>query len=119
MDLELREDHSSDVVLSVDLRAYSLEALKKAAYALGRVSSSRIELLDDATARVVLFPNPGESVGQVLAARFWQELLDQDLRESVGRETGPVRNLIMAHALSKLPLLNPGLESGEPSFEVN
>jgi His-Xaa-Ser system protein HxsD len=35
---------------------------------------------------------------------FSNELLDQDLREIVKRETGALRNLIMAHAFSQMTL---------------
>lgn len=36
-----------------------------------------------------------------LAGEFCNELLDQTLREIIGRESEPVRNLVLAHALSR------------------
>ncbi len=110
------EGKQMEIGFTVDLRVYSLEALKKAMYALGRVCTAQISLLDDVRANVALNPLPGELDASALEGYFWQEILDQDLRESVGRETSLVRNLIMAHALSKVPLLNPDLESGDPTF---
>lgn len=36
---------------------------------------------------------------------FCNELLDQDLREIVKREAGPLRNVILAHAFSRTQLV--------------
>lgn len=36
-----------------------------------------------------------------LAGEFCNELLDQTLREIIGRESESVRNLVLAHALSR------------------
>ena len=40
-----------------------------------------------------------------IARVFFQELLDQELREHVAEETGPVRTLIIAQAFSKTDLI--------------
>ena len=37
--------------------------------------------------------------------QFKKEILDQDLRESIKRETEPVRNLVLAQAFSKTNLI--------------
>jgi His-Xaa-Ser system protein HxsD len=37
--------------------------------------------------------------------QFFQELLDQELREQIAEETAPVRTLILAHAFSKADLI--------------
>jgi hypothetical protein len=36
---------------------------------------------------------------------FFQELLDQELREQIAEEINPVRTLILAHAFSKVDLI--------------
>ncbi len=36
---------------------------------------------------------------------FFQELLDQELREQIADETTPLRTLILAHAFSKADLI--------------
>ena len=46
----------------------------------------------------------------VIACEFCNEILDQALREIVARESEPVRNLVMAHAPSRTPFVNPELE---------
>jgi His-Xaa-Ser system protein HxsD len=47
-----------------------------------------------------------------LEVAFERELLDQDLREEIGRQTESVRNLIVAHAFSRTSLLDPEGEDG-------
>jgi His-Xaa-Ser system protein HxsD len=92
--------------LSLNTAVYSLEAIKKTAYKFaGSVS-------------VIIGPETGDTVSVVfnfvgksskadpeqVISDFCTELLDQDLRETVGRETGPIRNLILAHAFSRTRL---------------
>jgi His-Xaa-Ser system protein HxsD len=106
--------------LRVDLRVYALSAVKKALYAVGGAVSGNIELVSEAEAVVSFYPaTDGASVSsEELQARFSRELLDYDLRASIAAETEPLRNLIVAHALSRVPLLHPELESGMPDAAV-
>lgn len=52
---------------------------------------------------------------ETLAGEFFNELLDHRLRATVARESEPVRNLILAHALSGLTLVDPELDEGTPA----
>jgi His-Xaa-Ser system protein HxsD len=45
--------------------------------------------------------NPHESSLDQVAGEFCNELLDQTLREIISKESEPVRNLVLAHALSR------------------
>lgn len=45
--------------------------------------------------------NPQESFLDQVAGEFCNELLDQTLREIISKESEPVRNLVLAHALSR------------------
>lgn len=47
-----------------------------------------------------------------IAGEFVNEILDQTLREIVSRESEPVRNLVLAHALSRVDLVSS--ESASP-----
>lgn len=101
---------SRDERLDVDLEAYSLDAIKRAAYRLSDKFALDIQL-DGRFARCTLtFPDiasPAAIDASILA--FRKELLDQDLRQIVRRETENVRNVILAHAFSQ-----SGLVSHEP-----
>lgn len=48
---------------------------------------------------------------------FCNALLDQSLRERVSTETEPLRNLILAHALSKTNLIDPQFDEAEPAVD--
>jgi len=95
------------MVLSIDTRVYSLDAIKKAAYKFAVVASVILQPKDDHTINIV-FNFEGvqkKSDPNRVIADFCNELLDQDLREIIKRETTPVRNLILAHAFSRSSLI--------------
>jgi His-Xaa-Ser system protein HxsD len=94
-------------VLSVDTRIYSLEAVKKTAYKFAAVTSVILEPKTDNVISV-FFNFVGahaKNDPERIIADFCNELLDQDLREIIKRETTPVRNLILAHAFSRSSLV--------------
>lgn len=97
-----------NMVLSVDTRIYSLDAIKKTAYKFAAVTSVVLEPNADGTV-AVLFNFDGahrKSDPDRVIADFCNELLDQDLRETIKRETAPIRNLILAHAFSRSSLID-------------
>jgi His-Xaa-Ser system protein HxsD len=60
----------------------------------------------------------GKGIGSPLdqiAGEFCNELLDQTLREIVARESEPVRNLVLAHALSRTPFADTESETNSAS----
>ena len=96
--------------LSLNTSIYSIEAIKKAAYKFAdRVSIIINSGPDSAISLVFNFvgKNSNSDPEQVIS-EFCNELLDQDLREIVKRETGPLRNLIIAHAFSRSSLTEKG-----------
>jgi len=100
----------ADMVLAIDTRIYSLEAIKKTAYKFAAVTSVILQPRTDETI-AVRFNFDGAQVKRDpdrIIADFCNELLDQDLREIIKRETTPVRNLILAHAFSRSSLIENG-----------
>jgi His-Xaa-Ser system protein HxsD len=94
-------------VLSIDTRLYSLEAVKKTAYKFAAVTSIILQPKTDQVVSV-LFNFAGahcQNDPERVISDFCNELLDQDLREIIKRETTPVRNLILAHAFSRSSLV--------------
>ena|SRR5215469_6873787 len=92
--------------LSLDTAIYSLEAIKKTAYKFADRASVIINRSSESQVTVSFETNRNisdEDRGQILSD-FSNELLDQDLREIIKRETGPLRNAILAHAFSKTSL---------------
>lgn len=91
-----------EVAFTVDPRVYRLSAVKKAAYRLGDRCFAKIEVFADGTIRVCLTAKSDTDRVDKLEGEFHNELLDQDLRESIAEETERVRNLLMAQAFSGL-----------------
>ena len=90
----------SDIIVSVDASVYRLSAVKKAAYRLGDRCFVQIEALAGGRIQVRLTAKSGNTPLDTLEGDFRNELLDQDLRESIAEETERVRNLILAQAFS-------------------
>ena len=104
-------DAGRELVLHLDLSLYSLSAVKKAAYRLSGALHVFLEGHDNntVTARVRARATP---VGRAIPVDdFLSVLVDEDLREQLGAKTEPLRNLILAHALSRVPLINADLEA--------
>jgi His-Xaa-Ser system protein HxsD len=95
------------MALVIDVRVYRLAAVKKAAYRLADRCTAVIGSPDDHLLPVSLRFKPGtaEAAARETARAFFQELLDQELREQIAEETDSIRTLILAHAFSKADLI--------------
>lgn len=92
------EDGSLNVL--VDLQMFSQSTVKKAAYKFTGECTFFFEHVNEKTLAVTLtFANAKDKFG--IASAFTNELIDQDLREKIARETETTRELILAHAFSK------------------
>ena len=92
---------------TIDLKAYRLTAVKKAAYRLADRCTAELADVTAETADVTFRFKPGtsEEAEEEAVRLFFQELLDQELREQIADETTPLRTLILAHAFSKADLI--------------
>lgn len=89
--------------------AFAVDAIKKAAYRFSNLFAAEIRLAHDQTECVLHFDKsvPEGEHAQIIAA-FRTEVLDQDLRAVIAKETEPVRNAILAHVFSKTGLQGDG-----------
>lgn len=90
-------------------QVYSIETIKKAAYRYSDVLS--VDIIPrsgeiECGLHFLSVPNEEEQVR--IVAAFRNEVLDQDLRSIIAKETEATRNAVLAFALSKT-----GLQSGE------
>lgn len=92
---------------TIDIRVYRLTAVKKTAYRLADRCTAVLGSIDgDLVPLTVAFPpRTQESAALEVMRLFFQELLDQELREQVGDETRAIRSLILAHAFSRTDLI--------------
>jgi His-Xaa-Ser system protein HxsD len=93
--------------LCVDLAVYRLSAIQKTGYRLAARCTVVLGEMEGSQVSVTLLFRSGtaQSDAMEVARLFFQELLDQELREQVGEETKPLRNLIIAQAFSKTDLI--------------
>jgi His-Xaa-Ser system protein HxsD len=92
--------------LEVDLRVFSLDTIKRAAYRF--TDRFAMDLRASELTAVCTLSFEGHVANDVIERviqEFRKELLDQDLRARVGEETQGVRNLILAHAFSGTGLI--------------
>lgn len=96
--------------LAFSTQVYSVETIKKAAYRFSDVLSIDIIPRLDEIQCILHFLSDRkdeEQIERILAA-FKNEVLDQDLRAIISKETEATRNAVLAFALSKT-----GLQGGE------
>jgi His-Xaa-Ser system protein HxsD len=93
-------------ILSFDTYIYSIEAIKKTAYKFADRTSVVISSSSDSKI-LVTFNFTGQNAKddpQQVISDFCNELLDQDLRDVIKKETGALRNVLIAHAFSRSSL---------------
>lgn len=97
----------ASVQVTIDLRVYRLAAFQKTAYRLAERCTAVPGSPEDNRLTVTLMFRPETSERDALETvrLFFQELLDQELREQIGDETRAVRALILAQAFSRTDLI--------------
>ena len=109
----LQVDHNG-LIAQVDLGVYSLSALLRVAYRF--TDRCYLHLQREADFVDVRFRAKAMSRDlDKIAGEFCNELLDQTLREIVSNESEPVRNLVLAHALSRTSFVDPEPETNSAS----
>src|SRR5437868_6622022 len=102
---------SAPLDLEFDLGVYRLSAIKKAAYKFAGVCHVSIENISPERARVRLTAKRVMDNVTHLAGEFQNEVLDQDLRETISAETRTIRELLLAQAFSATTLLVPDADT--------
>lgn len=90
-----------------DLRVYRRVAIQKAAYRYADRFTAIFGACEGEvlSARLQFKPTESASTAREAVRLFYQELLDQELREQIADETDAVRTLILAHAFSNVDLI--------------
>jgi His-Xaa-Ser system protein HxsD len=97
----------NSVELRFDRAVFALDTVKRALYRLAHMASFDIQA-DEQDITVILYPTMpvSDEAAETLCARIRQEVLDQDLRDTLSKETANLRNLILANAFSRSGLIN-------------
>ena len=95
-----------EVLLIFDATVYSVDAIKKAAYrSIARFAVNIAKESNEIKCILTFKESATETQVNTYLDEFKKEVLDQDLRESIKKETEGVRNLILAHTFSKTGLI--------------
>ena len=95
-----------EVLLVFDATVYSVVAIKKAAYrSINRFAVNIAKEGNEIKCGLTFKESATEPQVKIYLDEFKKEVLDQDLRESIKKETEGVRNLILAHTFSKTGLI--------------
>jgi His-Xaa-Ser system protein HxsD len=86
--------------LNFDVRVFSLDTVKRALYRFSDKCSFDIQLKDN-NITVTLHVKTDED----LTSKIKNEVLDQDLRDALSKETANIRTLILANAFSNTGLI--------------
>ncbi len=97
----------TDKALRIDLSAYSLTAIKKAAYRLGDRASIHVAEATPTKVTVQFLAFYKSDFPQGIEQEFIRRLNDEDLREKIAEQTAPLRNLLIAQAFSQTSLFDP------------
>lgn len=91
--------------VTFDARVFALQSVKKAAYRLLKNFDTEITQVGDSWVCALRFSGPANVETMARAERELRaEVLDQDLRASIARETEPVRNAVLAMAFARTGL---------------
>lgn len=109
----MSDDSSSYFTQTFDPSVYRLSAIKKAAYRFGDRGAGIVDTLPDGHIRVVFAArNRSDSLDE-LKVDFCNEVLDQELRETIAAETSQVRDLLLAQAFSGISVTDSASESAD------
>ena len=102
----------SDVhLVTIDLKVHPLESVLKTAYWFTKDCYLHIQFSEEDKLEVRLKPKVKT---EAISGEFLNALLDQTLRDKLATQTEGLRNLIMAHALSKTCLVGKEYEEIDP-----
>lgn len=102
----MTNEESGHIDLHFDSNVFSLETIKRALYRFADLCSFDIGLTDQQIRVTLHVTAPANFVNtDDLCARIRNEALDQDLRDTISKDTANIRTLILANAFSNTDLV--------------
>lgn len=95
--------HAISIEVAFPLSVYSVEAVKRAAYAFMARAVCDIQATNSEMLCKLTVTSSSENI-ETLERDFKREVLDQDLRISIEQQTEPMRNAILGFTFSKTGL---------------
>ena len=102
----MTQEGSGQIDLYSESNVFSLETIKRALYRFADICSFDIGLTDQQIRVTLLLGAAANFINtDDLRARIRNEVLDQDLRDTISKETANIRTLILANAFSNTGLI--------------
>lgn len=101
----VRFEKNGRVLFTFSQNVFSVEAVKAAAYRFADLGGFSIDMNDGKIVVELNCKDPSNTNAQETANAFCNEVIDQDLRIQIRKETEASRNLILAQAFSRTNLL--------------
>ena len=87
-------------VITFDTHVFSLDTVKRTLYRFSDKCSFDVQMIDDVITVTIQAKTQDDWIG-----RIKNEVLDQDLRDTLFKETANIRTLILANAFSNTGLI--------------
>jgi len=109
------DQDSGAFALKIDLSVFAIEAVLRASYKFTDRCHLFVERISPGEEQVVVTFRPKASAPplETVVGEFSNELIDQQLREQLAREAGPIREILVAQAFAEGNLLDPEREDGD------
>ena len=102
----MKDEETSHIDLYFDSSVFSLDTVKRALYRFADLCSFDISLIDQQIKVTLHVSTPiNQSTINELCFRIRNEVLDQDLRDTISKDTANIRTLILANAFSNTGLI--------------
>lgn len=100
------DDSSSGLDLYFDTNVFSLDTVKRSLYRFADLCAFDIGLIDEQIKVTLFIPLAADPMKMDdLCYRIRNEVLDQDLRDTISKDTANIRTLILANAFSNTGLV--------------
>lgn len=100
------DESSNHLDLYFDRNVFSLDTVKRALYRFADLCAFDIRLIDEQIKVTLYIPIAADPMKiDDLRYRIRNEVLDQDLRDSISKDTANIRTLILANAFSHTGLV--------------
>jgi His-Xaa-Ser system protein HxsD len=102
----MNAERSDQIELEFDSEVFSLDTIKRALYRFADMCSFDIARIDKKIKVTLQAATQADNLmNDELCARIRNEVLDQDLRDTISKDTANIRTLILANAFSNTGLV--------------
>lgn len=110
---------NQDRLAIIDLSIYEINTVLAAVYTLTDKCFVHLQTTNQNQIEIRLRAKKTTDDADFMIRELFNNLLDQQLRKVIAKETSGIRDLLMAHALSRTTFIRPDLEEFNPQEDPN